>query len=70
MIFITHSIDEAISLGDRVIVMTNRPGKIKAILPIHFPRPRKMMELRTNSEYGDLVYKVWLLYDEVISAKA
>ena len=71
VIFITHSIDEAISLGDRVIVMTNRPGKIKAILPIHFPRPRKMMELRTNSEYGDLVYKVWqLLYDEVISAKA
>ena len=70
VIFITHSIDEAISLSDRVIVMTKRPGKIKAILPIHLPRPRKMMELRTNAEYGELVYKVWrLLYDEVIDPK-
>ena len=67
IIYITHSIDEAISMADRVIVMTNRPGKIKAILPIPFPRPRKIMELRTNSAYGDLVYKVWqLLSNEVV----
>ncbi|HWH78642.1 MAG TPA: ABC transporter ATP-binding protein [Candidatus Binatus sp.] len=71
VIFITHSIDEAISMADRVIVMTNRPGKIKAILPIPFPRPRKIMELRTNAAYGDLVYKVWrLLSDEVVSHEA
>jgi NitT/TauT family transport system ATP-binding protein len=71
VVYITHSIDEAISMADRVIVMTNRPGKIKAIIPIRFPRPRKMMELRTNAEYGALVYQVWqLLYDEVIRTKA
>ncbi len=71
VVFITHSIDEAISLGDRVVVMTNRPGRIKSIIPIAFERPRQMMELRKEVEYGALVYKVWqLLYDEVISAKA
>ncbi len=71
VVFITHSIDEAISLGDRVVVMTNRPGRIKSIIPIAFKRPRRMMELRKNAAYGELVYKVWqLLYEEVISAKA
>jgi NitT/TauT family transport system ATP-binding protein len=71
VVFITHSIDEAISLGDHVIVMTNRPGRIKAIIPINFARPRKMMELRKEPEYGALVYKVWqLLEDEVISSRA
>ena len=71
VVFITHSIDEAISLGDRVVVMTNRPGRIKSIIPVRFGRPRKMMELRKEAEYGALVYKVWqLLYEEVMSSKA
>src|SRR5205823_14592005 len=66
-----HSIDEAISLGDRVVVMTNRPGRIKSIIPVRFGRPRKMMERRKEAEYGALVYKVWqLLYEEVMSSKA
>ena len=71
VVFITHSIDEAISLGDRVIVMTNRPGRIKSIIPIRFGRPRKMMELRKEAAYGELVYQVWqLLYEEVMNSKA
>jgi NitT/TauT family transport system ATP-binding protein len=71
VVFITHSIDEAISLGDRVIVMTNRPGRIKSIIPIRFGRPRRMMELRKEAAYGELVYRVWqLLYEEVMNSKA
>jgi NitT/TauT family transport system ATP-binding protein len=71
VVFITHSIDEAISLGDRVIVMTNRPGRIKSIIPIRFGRPRRMMELRKEAAYGELVYQVWqLLYEEVMNSKA
>jgi NitT/TauT family transport system ATP-binding protein len=71
VVFITHSIDEAISLGDRVVVMTNRPGRIKAIIPIPFQRPRQMMELRKDTHYGDLAYRVWqLLEEEVIRAKS
>jgi NitT/TauT family transport system ATP-binding protein len=38
--FVTHDIDEAILLGDRVIVMTARPGKLKAVISIDIPRPR------------------------------
>jgi ABC-type nitrate/sulfonate/bicarbonate transport system ATPase subunit len=41
ILFITHDIDEAIYLGDRVVVMTARPGRIKLELPVLLPRPRK-----------------------------
>jgi len=40
MILVTHDIDEAIYLGDRVLVMSNRPGTVKKEIPIHLPRPR------------------------------
>ena len=54
MIFITHSIDEAIILGDRVAVMASRPGRVKEVLQVDFPRPRDPAEVRrTASVYGD-----------------
>ena len=49
MIFITHSIDEAIMLGDRVAVMASRPGRLKEVLPVDFPRPRDPAALRAHS---------------------
>lgn len=42
VLFVTHSIDEAIALADRVVVFTSRPGRIKTIVPIAMPRPRDM----------------------------
>ena len=39
IIFITHSVDEAITLADRIAVVTNRPGRIRAILEVDIPRP-------------------------------
>jgi NitT/TauT family transport system ATP-binding protein len=50
VLFITHSIPEAVFLGDRVIVMTPRPGKIAEIIPIEIPRPRKTA-LRDDSGF-------------------
>ncbi len=40
MIMVTHDIDEALYLSDKVVIMANRPGKVKRIIPIPLPRPR------------------------------
>jgi NitT/TauT family transport system ATP-binding protein len=54
MIFVTHSIDEAIVLGDRVAVMSGRPGRIKEILDMPFDRPRDVDAVRADPRYGEL----------------
>ena len=66
VLFITHSIDEALILSDRVLVMTAQPGRIKADIPIEFPRPREVYRLKATPEFGQLAYHVWdLLKEEV-----
>jgi len=59
MIFITHSIDEAIILGDRVAVMASRPGRLKEVLPVDFPRPRDPAAVRAQSRYTELRNHIW-----------
>jgi NitT/TauT family transport system ATP-binding protein len=61
IVFITHSVDEAITLGDRIIVVTDRPGRVKAILPVSIPRPRSGREIRHLSEYVELRDRIWSL---------
>ncbi|MCQ8903833.1 MAG: ABC transporter ATP-binding protein [Methanothrix sp.] len=48
IIFVTHSVDEAIYLGDRIIVFSARPGRVKEIIGIDLPRPRKRTSLEVN----------------------
>jgi NitT/TauT family transport system ATP-binding protein len=70
VVFITHSIDEALTLGDRIMVMTAQPGKIKAIIEVPFPRPRDVIALKANPRYGELSFQIWeLLRDEVLKSK-
>ncbi len=59
MLFITHSIDEAIILGDRVAVMASRPGRLKEILTVDFPRPRDPAALRAQPLYAELRNHIW-----------
>ncbi len=71
VIFITHSVDEAVILGDRIMVMTAHPGRAKTIIDVPFPRPRKVLELRATAGYGELVFHIWgHLKEEVWRAKA
>jgi NitT/TauT family transport system ATP-binding protein len=69
VIFITHSIDEAITLADRVVVISFRPGRIKEIVDIDLPRPRFEHDLKTLPEYGRLYDHIWrLVKDEAFQA--
>ncbi|KAF1021214.1 MAG: Bicarbonate transport ATP-binding protein CmpD [Paracidovorax wautersii] len=65
IVFITHSLDEAIYLSDRVAVMTKRPGTIKEIIDIDLPRPRQA-EVRNTAAFVELRQRAWgVLKDEV-----
>ena len=51
VLFVTHDVEEAILLSDRVLVMTARPGKIKESIQIDLPRPRNIVELENSQEF-------------------
>ena len=71
VLFITHSVDEAVTLGDRIMVMTAQPGRTKQIVDVPFERPRDVLELRSRPAYGELVYSIWgQLRDEVQRARS
>jgi NitT/TauT family transport system ATP-binding protein len=70
ILFITHGIDEAIYLGNRVAVLTERPGRIKEILPIHIDRDA-VDDIRSSEQFRDYRHRIWLsLRPEVAAAAA
>lgn len=69
VVFVTHDIDEAIYLSDRVIVFTARPGRIKADMRIELPRPRAS-EIRKTPEYAAYRNVIWdMMREEVLQAR-
>ena len=66
-VFITHQINEAIYLADRVVVLSRRPGRVKSILPVEFPRPRDLRVKRTP-RFLELEDQVWGLIEEEVRA--
>jgi NitT/TauT family transport system ATP-binding protein len=60
VVFVTHSIEEALLLGDRVVVMSARPGHVKAVIDVTFARPRDA-RVRRTAEFQDLEERIWEL---------
>ena len=69
VLFVTHQIDEAVFLSDRVLVFARRPGRIQAEVPIPLPRPRNLAIKRTP-EFVALVDRIWRMIEDDVRAAA
>jgi NitT/TauT family transport system ATP-binding protein len=71
VVFVTHDLEEAISLADRVVVLTAGPGTVKATFQVDLPRPRVVQEIRFDQRFVELYQQIWeALRDEVQIAYA
>jgi NitT/TauT family transport system ATP-binding protein len=61
IVFITHDIEEAVFLGQRVAVMSNRPGRITSIIDIELPAGRPDEDVRSSEAFGDYRHRIWSL---------
>lgn len=59
MLFVTHDLAEAVAVSDRVVVMSSRPGRIIADLPIDLPRPRSIRDLQKSPRFHELYAALW-----------
>lgn len=59
VLMVTHDLTEAIALSDRIVVMTHRPARIKAIYEVGIPRPRSVLDLPKLDEFHQLYSKLW-----------
>ena len=64
VLFVTHDLAEAVALSDRVVVMSARPGRIVADVPIDLPRPRSVRALQKDEAFHHLYAKLWALLEE------
>ncbi|MGN0341342.1 MAG: ABC transporter ATP-binding protein [Roseburia sp.] len=63
-ILVTHDLSEAISMGDRIIVLSSRPGQIRTIIPIQFSKELSVMEKRNASEFKHYFNMIWKEFEQ------
>lgn len=59
VVFVTHSLDEAIILSDRIVVLGAHPGRVRDVIAVDIPRPRRVGTLRGNPRYGEIYARLW-----------
>ncbi len=59
MVFITHSIDEAIALGQRIVVLSSRPARVREVLPVEFPGERSVDRIKADPLFANLRNHIW-----------
>jgi NitT/TauT family transport system ATP-binding protein len=59
VVLVTHSMEEAIYLADRVVVLSPRPGRVHQVLDVPLPRPREAGEVRATADFARLVDGLW-----------
>ena len=62
-VFVTHDLQEAITLADRVVVMSRRPGRPKLIVDIDLPRGRDVVDIQADPAFGAYVKQLWHALD-------
>jgi len=70
VVFVTHDLSEAITLADRIVVLTRRPGRIKMIHEVKLPRPRDVIKLRESDEYAQEYSQIWRVLGEEFAEHA
>jgi NitT/TauT family transport system ATP-binding protein len=70
VVFVTHDLSEAITLADRIVVLTRRPGRVKLIYDVKLPRPRDVIRLRESDEYARAYSEIWHVLGEEFAGKA
>ena len=68
MVFITHSIEEAVAMGDRVVVLSPRPARVRMVIPVDIPRPRTVAGVVAHPSFIELRDLCWELLRDVEAA--
>lgn len=64
VMFVTHDLDEAVTLADRVVVLTRGPGKIRTSIDVDLPRPRWDYDIRAKRAFTEVRHEIWQMLRE------